>query len=98
MMYMYETDGDMGYKWEHHFGRLSMIPEWPANEANGTPGYKGWRLYGKPYRYVNSEDRDPLGPGDPCKPLDDPSRRLEREDRKHGFPQLDASDRLLDGL
>jgi arylsulfatase A-like enzyme len=60
MMYMYEIDGDMGYKWEHHFGRLSMIPEWPADEANGIPGYKGWRLYGKAFRYVNSEDRDLL--------------------------------------
>jgi arylsulfatase A-like enzyme len=60
MMYMYETDGDMAYKWEHHFGRLSMVPEWPADEANGVPGYKGWRLYGKPFRYVNSKDRDPL--------------------------------------
>jgi arylsulfatase A-like enzyme len=60
MMYMYETDGDMGYKWEHHFGPLSMVPDWPADEANGIPGYKGWRLYGKPFRYVNDEDRDLL--------------------------------------
>jgi arylsulfatase A-like enzyme len=60
MMYMYETDGDMDYKWEHHFGPLSMIPDWPADRANGIPGYKGWRLYGKPFRYENDEDRDLL--------------------------------------
>ena len=35
MMYLYETDGDIGYKWEHHFGRLSMVPHWPADPANG---------------------------------------------------------------
>ena len=61
MMYLYETDGDMDFQWEHHFGPLSMIPDWPADEARGIPGYKGWRLYGKPYRYVNDRNRDPLG-------------------------------------
>jgi arylsulfatase A-like enzyme len=60
MMYMYETDGDMDFQWEHHFGPLSMIPDWPADEAKRIPGYRGWRLYGKPYRYVNDRDRDPL--------------------------------------
>ena len=60
MMYMYDTDGDMDYKWEHHFGPLTMIPDWPADPPNGVPGYKGWRLNRKPFRYVNDQDRDLL--------------------------------------
>ncbi len=60
-LYLYEgEDADMDYKWEHVFGPLSEIPDWPADPANGIPGYKGWRLFGKPYRYVDSDDRDPL--------------------------------------
>jgi len=60
-LFLYEgDDADMDYKWEHVFGPLSDIPDWPADPANGIPGYKGWRLFGKPYRYVNSDDRDPL--------------------------------------
>lgn len=53
-------DEDIDYEWEHVFGRLSDTPEWPADPANGIPGYKGWMLYGKPYRYVDSMNRDPL--------------------------------------
>lgn len=60
MMYLYETDGDMDYQWEHHFGPLSMIPNWPADESNDVPGYQGWRLFSKPFRYVNDQDRDLL--------------------------------------
>ncbi|MEM6690593.1 MAG: sulfatase-like hydrolase/transferase [Planctomycetota bacterium] len=61
MMYLYEEDSDVDYKWEHHFGRLSMIPDWPADPNQDIPGYRGWRLFGKPYKYVSSKDRDPLG-------------------------------------
>ncbi len=60
MMYMYDTDGDMDYQWEHHFGPLSMVPDWPADKEDGVPGYKGWRLYGKPFRYISDQDRDLL--------------------------------------
>jgi len=61
-LYLYEgEDADMDYKWEHVFGPLSDIPDWSADPANGIPGYKGWTLYGKPWRYVNDEDRDPMG-------------------------------------
>lgn len=60
MMYMYDTDGDMDYKWEHHFGPLSMVPDWKADEESGVPGYKGWRLYNKPFRYNSDDDRDKL--------------------------------------
>ncbi len=60
-LFLYEgEDADVDYKWEHVFGPLSDIPDWPADPYNGIPGYKGWRLFGKPYRYVNSDDRDPL--------------------------------------
>ncbi|PAY20866.1 hypothetical protein CKO51_03760 [Rhodopirellula sp. SM50] len=60
MMYLYDTDGDMDYKWEHHFGPLSMIPDWKPDPAAGIPGYKGWRLGGKPFRYNGDDDRDKL--------------------------------------
>ncbi|QDV40738.1 Choline-sulfatase [Stieleria neptunia] len=60
MMYLYDTDGDMDYKWEHHFGPLSMIPDWKPDPQAGIPGYKGWRLGGKPFRYNGDDDRDKL--------------------------------------
>ena len=61
-MYFYadDADSDMDYKWEHTFGPLSMVPDFPADPANKVPGYRGWYLSGKPYRYVNDNDRDPM--------------------------------------
>ena len=60
-LYLYEgEDADIDYKWEHVFGPLSDVPVWPADPANGIPGYTGWRLFGKPWRYVSDDDRDPL--------------------------------------
>ena len=53
-------DADIDYQWEHVFGPLSVIPDWPADPAKGVPGYKGWTLFGKPWRYVDDEDRDLL--------------------------------------
>ncbi len=59
--FLYEgEDEDMDYQWEHVFGPLSQIPDWPADLDNGVPGYNGWTLYGKPWRYVSDQDRDPL--------------------------------------
>jgi len=37
---------------------LGNVPEYKPDPANGIPGYKGWRLYKKPFRYVNDDDRD----------------------------------------
>ena len=53
-------DADMDYEWEHVFGPLSNIPHWPADPANNIPGYKGWILYKKPWRYASDKDRDPM--------------------------------------
>ena len=58
--YADDADPDMDYKWEHTFGPLTMIPEYAPDPANGIPGYKGWRLSGKPYHYVSDQDRDPM--------------------------------------
>ena len=58
--YADDADPDMDYKWEHTFGPLSLIPTYPADKANGIPGYKGWRLSGKPWRYVSDENRDAM--------------------------------------
>ena len=60
-MFLYEgVDADMDYKWEHVFGPLSQIPVWPADPANNIPGYTGWRLFGKPFKYNGPDDRDPM--------------------------------------
>lgn len=40
------------------FGRLSDVPVIPPDPQKGIPGYSGWRLYHKPFRYVNRNDRD----------------------------------------
>ena len=40
------------------FGSLKNIPRIPPDPEKGIPGYEGWRLYYKPFRYVNDEDRD----------------------------------------
>jgi arylsulfatase A-like enzyme len=53
-------DSDIDYQWEHVFGPLSIIPDWPADEAGKVPGYKGWMLNGEPWRYISEEDRDPI--------------------------------------
>jgi arylsulfatase A-like enzyme len=42
------------------YSRLSDIPEYAADPAKGIPGYKGWTLNQKPWRYVNPDDRDLL--------------------------------------
>ena len=58
--YADDADPDMDYKWEHTFGPLTMIPEYKADPARGIPGYRGWRLSGKPWRYKSDDDRDAM--------------------------------------
>ncbi|MHC4912967.1 MAG: sulfatase [Planctomycetota bacterium] len=44
---------------EHTFGPLSDIPEYKGDKEKNIPGYKGWTLAGgKPFRYINDDDRD----------------------------------------
>ncbi|MEC8556631.1 MAG: sulfatase [Planctomycetota bacterium] len=59
-LYFYadDADPDMDYKWEHTFGPISRIPSYPADPDGDVPGYTGWRLSGKPWRYASEEDRD----------------------------------------
>ncbi|MEL6109744.1 MAG: sulfatase-like hydrolase/transferase, partial [Planctomycetota bacterium] len=61
-MYLFadDADPDMDYQWEHTFGPLTMIPDYPADPEQNVPGYRGWRLSGKPWRYVSDNDRDPM--------------------------------------
>ena len=61
-LYFYadDADPDMDYQWEHTFGPLTIIPEYAADAKNKIPGYTGWRLSGKPWRYVSDEDRDSM--------------------------------------
>jgi len=55
---LYENAQDIENRWEHSFGPLSEIPNWKPDPNNGIPGYRGWRLYNEPFRYVNDDDRD----------------------------------------
>ena len=61
-LYFYadDADPDIDYKWEHTFGPLTKIPNFPADPENGVPGYEGWTLSGKPWRFLSDEDRDPM--------------------------------------
>ncbi|MEM7143826.1 MAG: sulfatase [Verrucomicrobiota bacterium] len=61
-LYFYadDADPDIDYKWEHTFGPLTMVPEYAADPDNGIPGYRGWTLSGKPWRYVSDDDRDAM--------------------------------------
>ena len=43
---------------DNMFASLADVPDVPANAETGAPGYKGWMLGGKPFRYVNDNDRD----------------------------------------
>ncbi|MGE4490659.1 MAG: sulfatase-like hydrolase/transferase, partial [Kiritimatiellales bacterium] len=39
------------------FSRLSNIPDVPADPAHGIPGYRGWTLHQRPWKYVNDGNR-----------------------------------------
>ncbi|MEM9365295.1 MAG: sulfatase [Planctomycetota bacterium] len=61
-LYFYadDADPDMDYQWEHTFGPLTRVPDYPADPKDGIPGYRGWRLSGQPWRYVSDDDRDAM--------------------------------------
>jgi arylsulfatase A-like enzyme len=40
------------------FAPLSDVPSFPPDPDRGIPGYTGWRLNHKPFRYVSETDRD----------------------------------------
>lgn len=44
--------------WDAAFGPLSNIPEYKPDNENNIPGYKGWYIQGKPFKYVDDDDRD----------------------------------------
>lgn len=57
--YIYDYDEKLWRdRGEHSFSPLSDIPDWEPDPNKGIPGYKGWTLFGKPFRYVSDEDRD----------------------------------------
>jgi len=59
--YIYDYDEKLWRdRGEHSFAPLSEIPNWKPESDKGIPGYRGWMLGGKPYRYVSDEDRDPM--------------------------------------
>ncbi len=45
---------------EHSFGPLSDVPIIPPSEAGDYPGFEGWYMGGKQFRYNNAQDRDSL--------------------------------------
>jgi arylsulfatase A-like enzyme len=58
--YLFEADPDMPYEWEQCFGSLNQVPDWPADETKGIPGYQGWRLFDKPWNLNPGGTRDLL--------------------------------------
>jgi arylsulfatase A-like enzyme len=44
--------------WDAAFGPLSDIPEYKPDSIRNIPGYKGWFMRGKPFKYVSDDDRD----------------------------------------
>jgi arylsulfatase A-like enzyme len=58
--YLFDADPDMPFQWEHCFGSLNEVPDWPADETKGIPGYKGWRLFDKPWNLNRGGKRDLL--------------------------------------
>jgi arylsulfatase A-like enzyme len=53
---LFDSDKDIPIAWEQTFGPLSHTPRWPRGTETGPDA--GWQLYGRPFRYVNSNDRD----------------------------------------
>ncbi|MBM3744397.1 MAG: sulfatase [Acidobacteria bacterium] len=47
------------------WGPLSDVPAFKADPAKGAPGYRGWWLYQRPFRYVSEQDREPM-PDEAC--------------------------------
>ncbi len=43
---------------DEQFGTIDDIPVVPADEENDVPGYAGWRLFFKAFKYNGKEDRD----------------------------------------
>lgn len=51
------TTPHIDHEWEYVFGPLYEVPVWPADEADGSRGFTGWRLSGKPWRHVHDRFR-----------------------------------------
>ena len=49
-----------GFGVDAQFGSLDDVPDVPADPETGAPGYQGWRLFFRPYRYDGPDDRDPM--------------------------------------
>ncbi len=58
MLFMFKDHEGIRTHWEQTFGPLSNVPNWPPDPQNEIPGYKGWTLYNRPFRYVSDDDRD----------------------------------------
>ncbi len=44
--------------WGQGFGPLSQIPEYKADPEKGVPGYRGWVIGDRAFRYESESDRD----------------------------------------
>jgi hypothetical protein len=62
------------------WGPPSDVPAFPADAAGGLPGYRGWRIYQRPFRYQSEQNRAPI-PDGACA-----SWATELLSRQHGRP------------
>jgi arylsulfatase A-like enzyme len=58
MSYLIDTNPRIRTYWEQTFGPLSNVPAWAPDPERRAPGYTGWRLYNRPFAYLNDEERD----------------------------------------
>ncbi|MEM9281071.1 MAG: sulfatase-like hydrolase/transferase [Verrucomicrobiota bacterium] len=58
--YLLDADPEVPYQWEQTFGSLSKIPDWRSQPESDVPGYKGWTLFGEPWKHGAEGDRDLL--------------------------------------
>jgi len=45
---------------DNMFCGLDLVPDVPPDPTLNAPGHHGWQLYGRPFRYLDDVDRDPL--------------------------------------
>ena len=55
---LFDSDNNIRIAWEQTFGPMSNVPKWGSD--NPSNAKDGWYLNGKPFRYIDDNDRDLL--------------------------------------
>lgn len=57
-VHLFEPHLPVGIHRDINFGPLSNVPHWKPDPDNDVPGYRGWRMWGEPFRWEGPDDRD----------------------------------------